>query len=54
MEQTLKKYKLKEIIKMIEEHPELLDTLNIQKLEIINNYYKEEIELCKKKISNLL
>ena len=54
MEEILKKYKLKEIIQMIEEHPELLDTLDIPKLEIINNYYKEELEICKKKISNFL
>ena len=45
------KRKMEEIIKIIEKEPELLKKLDIPKLEMIDNYYKEKIAEYKKKLS---
>lgn len=47
-----KKRKISEIIKLVEKDPEALKNLDIDKLKIIDKYYKEEIAEYKKKISN--
>ena len=41
---------MEEIIKIIEKEPELLKKLDIPKLEMIDNYYKEKIAEYKKKL----
>ncbi len=45
--------KMEEIIEIIEKKPELLENLNVPKLEIIDNYYKEKISECKRKLAKL-
>ena len=42
--------KMEKIIKIIEKEPELLKKLDIPKLEMIDNYYKEKIAEYKKKL----
>jgi len=44
---------LQEIIAIIEKNPEIMKNLDIHKLEMIDNYYKEQIEECKKKIARI-
>lgn len=38
---------VKDIIEIIEEKPELLENLSVEKLTVIDNYYKEEINKAK-------
>ena len=45
--------KMIEIIKLIEKNPETLENLDTQRLEVIDSYYKSEIERYKKKISKV-
>lgn len=45
-----KKNKMEEIIQIIEKNPEALEKLDIPKLEIIDNYYKERIIEYKRKL----
>lgn len=47
-----KKNKIEEIIQIVEKNPEILDTLNVLRLETIDNYYKEKIAEYRRKISN--
>ncbi len=47
-----KKKKISEIIKLVEKDPEALKNLDIDKLKIIDKYYKEEIAEYKKRISS--
>lgn len=51
--ESKRKRKLLEIIQIIENNPETLEKLDIPKLEVIDNYYKEKIIECKKKIESL-
>ena len=41
-----------EIIKIIEKRPDLLENLDIKKLEVIDQYYKDKIIEYKKKIAS--
>ena len=45
-----KNKKMLEIIKTIEENPKILESLNIERLKIINDYYIYQINELKKKI----
>lgn len=38
---------VKDIIEIIEEKPELLENLSVERLTVIDNYYKEEINKAK-------
>lgn len=51
--ESKKKRNLFEIIQIIEKNPETLEKLDVSKLEVIDNYYKEKIIECKKKIENV-
>ena len=44
---------IEEIIKIIEKEPKSLKNLNIQQLEVIDNYYSKQILKYKAKISKL-
>ena len=44
---------LEEIIQIIEKHPSSLWNLDIRKLKLIDNYYKEEIQKYKKKLEKM-
>lgn len=46
-----KKQKMQEIIDIIEKDPSVLKKLDIKKLQIIDNYYIEQIEIYKKKLA---
>ncbi len=46
-----RKNKIEEIIQIIEKDPETLKRLDIPKLEVIDQYYKDKITECKKKLS---
>ena len=41
---------IEEIVKIIENNPNILENLDISKLEIIDSYYQQKIDECKKKI----
>lgn len=45
--------KMKEIIRIIEDNPSVLEKLDINRLKIIDNYYVEKIEKCKKKLTSI-
>jgi len=47
------KNKIEEIIQIIEKNPDTLDKLDIPKLEIIDNYYKNKVLEYKNKIARL-
>ena len=47
-----RKNKIEEIIKIVEENPEILDTLNISRLELIDSYYSEKIVEYKRKVES--
>lgn len=53
IEENNKKIKMQEIIDIIEKNPSTLEKLDIAKLEIIDNYYKEKIDEYKKKLANI-
>lgn len=42
---------MEEIIKLVEENPDMLEKLDVEKLEIIDKYYKQKI-IERKKILN--
>ena len=48
-----KRKKISDIIKLVEKDPEALQNLDIEKLKIIDKYYKEEIAEYKRRISNI-
>lgn len=50
VDNSFQQKKLKEIIEIIEKHPSTLQKLDIEKLEVIDNYYIEKIAEYKKKI----
>ena len=52
IKENIRRNNIEDIIKIIEERPELLDELDIDKLRIIDNYYTEKIEEYKKKLAN--
>lgn len=43
---------IEEIIQIIEKNPNVLENLDIEKLEIIDMYYKRKIVACKRKLKN--
>lgn len=45
--------KMHEIISIIENNPSVLEKLDISRLKIIDNYYVEKIDECKKKLANV-
>ena len=49
--ETKRQNKIKEIIQIIEKNPETLEKLDISKLEIIDNYYKQKIMECRRKLA---
>lgn len=49
-EKKNKKEKMAEMIQMIEKDPEMLNSLDVQQLEEINNYYISKIEKSKKNV----
>lgn len=53
IKETNRKERLFDIIKIIEKQPEMLEDLDISKLEVIDNYYKNEISEYKKKIAKV-
>lgn len=53
VKEEIKKEKLFEIIQIIEKNPETLKKMDIHKLEVIDRYYKNEIEEYKKKIAKV-
>ncbi len=53
IDEKLKKEKMKEIINIIENNPEKLEELDVQKLETINNYYDEKILELDREIEEL-
>ena len=48
-----KEKKMNEIIDVIEKNPDVLEKLSINRLKIIDNYYIEQIEKCKRKLANI-
>lgn len=44
--------KVKEIIDITEDNPELLENLSIKQLRVIDNYYDESLEEINKKIAD--
>lgn len=48
-----KRKKISDIIRLVEKDPEALQNLDIEKLKLIDKYYKEEIAEYKRKISNV-
>ena len=45
--------KMKEIIGLIDKNPKILKDLDVDKLELIYNYYNEQIAEYKKRIGNI-
>lgn len=52
IKENIRRNNIEDIIQIIEKNPELLDELDIDKLRIIDNYYKEKIEEIKKKLAS--
>lgn len=44
---------IEEIVQIIEKRPDILEKLDIEKLEVIDMYYKRKIAECKRKLKRI-